>query len=70
MKPYEKIKCCRCDGKGIVARWAWDGPEPDECSDCGGAGTIVRYESGYYASWPGGPMLGRDTKAEMARTRT
>lgn len=59
MKPFTRITCARCDGKGIVGKWSWGGVEPDECPDCGGGGAIVQYASGALASWPGGPFLGR-----------
>lgn len=66
MKPYERIECARCSGHGLINSWG----SPDECPDCGGAGTIVRYASGVYASWPGGPLLGRETKNEAEARRT
>jgi len=64
MKPYERIKCNRCDGHGLITSWSYGVKEPDECRECGGSGTIIRYESGTYAQYPGGPLLGRATKAE------
>lgn len=62
MKQHERITCFRCDGHGIVDSGYH---HPDECPDCGGAGTIVRYESGAYAKYPGGPLLGRNTKEDV-----
>ena len=59
-KSFNRITCYRCDGHGVIASYDMDGfLSPDECPDCGGAGTIVQYESGAIASWPGGPLLGR-----------
>lgn len=66
MKPYTRIECTRCSGHGQVPSFH-EHAYPDECPDCGGAGTIVRYESGAFASWPGGPLLGRETKAEREK---
>jgi RecJ-like exonuclease len=56
MKPYETIRCARCDGHGQVSKWS----EPEECPDCGGSGQNVRYESGTIARYPGGPLLGKE----------
>lgn len=64
MKPYQQIKCNRCNGHGLITSWSYGVKEPDECRECGGSGTIIRYESGTYAQYPGGPLLGRATKAE------
>lgn len=66
-KPFTKIRCVRCAGNGIVASYDMDGfLSPDECSDCGGAGTIIRYDSGVLAAYPGGPLLGREPKVRTA----
>jgi DnaJ-class molecular chaperone len=62
-KSYERVKCAACDGHGIVASYDMAGYlSPDECRACGGAGTIVRYESGVLASYAGGPLLGRESR--------
>jgi hypothetical protein len=66
-QPYTRVKCDRCDGHGMRTVWSFGVKEPDECPDCGGGGTIIRYASGRLASYPGGPFLGNDpapTKAE------
>jgi len=68
MKAYTRIRCDRCSGHGIVANYDMEGfMSPDECRDCGGAGTIVQYDSGRLASWPGGPLLGRQSDADANR---
>lgn len=51
------MKCQRCDGKGQVTNWSFGVREPDECSDCGGSGSVWRYNSGALASYYGGPFL-------------
>ena len=61
MKTFKRIKCAHCDGFGVVDTGYH---YPDECRACGGSGTIIRYESGTYASYIGGPFLGRDSKAD------
>jgi RecJ-like exonuclease len=60
---HRQIKCGRCDGKGIVASWTFDGPMPDECPDCSGSGQVTEYRNGSLAKWPGGPFLAGATKA-------
>lgn len=54
-----RIRCERCDGKGVVASWSLDGPFPEECPDCGGSGLNWRYQNGSIASYYSGPFLGR-----------
>lgn len=69
MKPYETIRCPRCDGHGQVSRWSFGVHEPDECPDCGGSGNNVRYESGTIAQYPGGPLLGKERTTRPAKER-
>lgn len=64
-KHYERITCTKCQGHGQVANYGAFGLDfegPDECPDCEGTGTIVRYASGALARYPGGPFLGRDPR--------
>jgi len=59
-RAWERVECWTCSGFGVVDRGYHD---PDECPTCGGSGHIIRYtESGVYAKYQGGPLLGRDAK--------
>lgn len=53
------IQCGTCRGIGVVAGNDGSGDiYPDECGDCGGSGTVWRYESGVVAGYYTGPFLG------------
>lgn len=56
-RAWKSVECWRCSGFGVVDRSYHN---PDECSTCGGSGRVIVYtESGVYAKYPGGPLLGR-----------
>jgi len=60
-KRFSRIRCWHCAGKGLVANYDMDGYlSPDECSVCGGCGSVIMYESGVLAKYPGGPLLGKE----------
>lgn len=55
-RAWESIECWNCGGFGLVR-------DADECATCGGSGRVIRYtESGVYAKYQGGPLLGRDAR--------
>jgi len=55
LKDFERVRCWTCSGSGLVGYHI-----PDECPTCGGGGTVIRYVSGVYAKYQGGPLLGKD----------
>lgn len=60
------ITCSRCDGKGVVASWTFDGPMPDECPDCGGSGLNWAYASGAIAKYYTGQFLSGPSRRQAA----
>ncbi len=54
-KAFERVQCWTCSGSGLVGHQM-----PDECPTCGGGGTVIRYASGTFAKYQGGPLLGKD----------
>jgi len=48
---------------GCCAGLEWGGEYPRECNDCNGTGSYARHRrTGVLAEWPGGRLLGRDSK--------
>ena len=51
---WQEIDC------GCCAGIKWGGDFPEECSDCGGSGTLFHHlKSGVLADYPGGSLRGR-----------
>lgn len=72
MKPgWIRENCSSCDGHGMVSQYTHSGDDflgAEECRDCGGKGYIFLHEkSGILAEYPGGSLVGRLSKAEMAQ---
>lgn len=69
MTKWTETKCGLCGGHGQCSSYTINGGDflgADECRGCNGSGRIFVSEKGAMAQWPGGPFIGRLTKAELA----
>jgi len=72
MAKWTEIKCHDCEGHGQRSSYTIDGGDfmgADECGTCNGSGRIFQSAGGVLAQWPGGPFVGRLSKAEMTADR-
>lgn len=69
---WKEQSCGLCGGHGQRSGYSIDGGDflgADECRDCNGSGRIFVSDKGVVAQWPGGPFIGRLSKAEQAQAR-
>ena len=69
---WERKTCVCCSGYGVVSDYG-NGEDfygPKECISCNGSGQVYISAKGTVAQWPGGPFLGRLSKAELLSQST
>lgn len=65
---WREKQCSGCGGHGQVSGYTADGSDftgAEECKECNGTGRVFISPKGAIAQWPGGPFVGRLSKAEM-----
>jgi len=59
---WRRFVCRSCNGRG--RKWDWGGP--DDCAYCQGTGKFfVHLPTRRVAVWPGGPLRGSMTEADL-----
>lgn len=69
MARWTKETCSACAGHGIVSAYTADGSDftgAKDCDACNGNGQVSISDRGVIAQYPGGPLLGRLSKQELA----